>query len=83
MQGSCTEAVVVPRTSEAVVGFLVFFYLLAHNLPQLPLHAVILIYLFIFQYSFAGGDVFPRVSTAEKYSSKGHRVPGCLTCTWM
>ena len=38
MRRSC---VVAPRTSEAVVGFLVFFYLVAHNLPQLLMYAVI------------------------------------------
>ena len=30
-----------PGSSEVAVGFLVFLYLVVHNLPQLPIYAVI------------------------------------------
>lgn len=49
MQGACAVAcfffpqhsAFVPSSSEMAVGFLVFLYLLVHNLPQLCMHAVI------------------------------------------
>ena len=33
-----------PSSSEVAVRFLVFLYLFAHNLPQLYLHSVILLF---------------------------------------
>ena len=41
MQGAFAGPVFAPGSSEVAVGFLVFLYLVVHNLPQVHMHTVV------------------------------------------